>query len=314
VSFLNGTDEWRSIGQPPNQDPFLSRIGGLTVAWNDANDRSIPIQSAVAGQERLGVRSNQIAHDDSLTAQSLPLTLTATGGGTAMFTVPVSAGATRALTLKAGPSIAGVFPTFAAVFPRSVAPGMFISIYGTDLATSTAQAAGLPYPTILGTTEVRLDGALLPLHYAAPNQINAVIPEQVSVLAKLTVKSAAGEHTVNVLVEPAVPALFSGALNALSGTLVTVDAPLRPGDYVSLFLTGLGATSRREGLDWAVMQPQVMVGGRPCELLYAGRAPGYIGLDQINCRLAQDLIANNATPVTVRSGNRISNTVTLPVR
>jgi uncharacterized protein (TIGR03437 family) len=191
---------------------------------------------------------------------------------------------------------------------------MFISIYGTELATSTAQAAGLPYPTVLGTSEVRLNGTLLPLHYAAPGQINAVMPEQASGLSKLTVKSAGGEHNVNVLVEPAVPALFGSALNALSGALVTVDAPLRSGDIVSLFLTGLGATVQREGLDWAAMQPQVMVGGRPCELLYAGRAPGYIGLDQINCRLAQDLNPNNATPVTVQSGSRISNTVTLSVR
>ena len=128
------------------------------------------------------------------------------------------------------------------------------------------------------------------------------------------VKSAAGEHTVNVLVEPAVPTVFGTALNALSSALITVESPLRPGDYVSLFATGLGATIRRDGVDWAAIAPQVTVGGKLCELLYAGRAPGYVGLDQINCRLASDLTANNATPVVVRSGNRVSNTVNLPVR
>jgi uncharacterized protein (TIGR03437 family) len=82
---------------------------------------------------------------------------------------------------------------------------------------------------------------------------------------------------------------------------------------VSLFLTGLGATITRDGLEWAVLQPEVSIGGKPCELLYAGRAPGFIGLDQVNCRLAGDLPANNSTVVIVRAGGRVSNTVTLPV-
>jgi uncharacterized protein (TIGR03437 family) len=209
--------------------------------------------------------------------------------------------------------VAAVVPAFSAVFPRNVAPGMFISIYGTNLATSATQAPSLPYPNILGTTEVRLNGVLLPLHYAAPEQINAVVPAA-SGLAKLNVKTAAGEHTVNVLFQPAVPALFSGVLNAVTGVLVTSDSPLRAGDYVSLFLTGLGATVTRDGLEWAVVRPEVLAGGKPCELLYAGRAPGFIGLDQINCRLAADLPANSSTAVMVRSGTRISNTVTFPVR
>jgi uncharacterized protein (TIGR03437 family) len=313
MSFLNGTDEWRSIGSAATDDAFLKTRRGLTIDWRDATNGVLSLQSAAVGQEPLGVRSNQLAYGDFVTSDAVQLTLTG-ATGTATVTVPGSAGSTRALTVKAGPQIAGVLPSFAAVFPRSVAPGMFISIYGSELATSTAQAAGLPYPTVLGTTEVRLNGALLPLHYAAAGQINAVMPERASGLAKLNVKTAAGEHTVNIFVEPAVPALFGAALNAITGALITPESPLRPGDYVSLFLTGLGATVTRDELEWAAAQPEVVADGKICELLYAGRAPGFIGLDQINCRLSPDVQPNNSTPFLVRSGNRVSNVVTAPVR
>jgi uncharacterized protein (TIGR03437 family) len=313
MSFLNGTEEWRSIGEPANQNTFLTTRRGLVAAWRDAQDRSLAIRSASTGQIALSVRAEQIAYGDFVTAEPVQMTLTGPSGTTTV-PVPASAGATRALTVKAGPLIAAVVPTFAVVFPRSVSPGMFVSIYGTDLATTTAQAPGLPYPTLLGTTEVRLNGAALPLHYAAPGQINAVMPESSNGLAKLTVKTAAGEHTVNVMIESSVPALAGSALNALTGALVTADAPLRAGDYVALFLTGLGITVRRDGLDYAAVQPEVLIGGKPCELLYAGRAPGFIGLDQINCRLASDLASSNTAPVIVRSGPRSSNTIALPVR
>ena len=312
ISFLNGTAEWRSIGQAAAENMFLTTRRGLIVEWRDADNRTLSLQSATAGQEQLGVRSNQIAYGDFVSSNAGSLTLTGSTG-TATTALPAFVGSTRAITVKSGPLIAAVFPVFAAVFPRSVAPGMFISIYGTNLATSTAQAPSLPYPTLLGTTEVRVNGVVLPLHYAAPDQINAVMPN-VNGLVKLTVKTATGEHTVNTFVEPAVPALFAGALNAVSGMPVTVDSPLRPGDYVSLFLTGLGVTVMRDGLEWAVAEPEVLAGGKPCEVLYAGRAPGFIGLDQVNCRLTADLQANNSTPIVVRSGSRTSNTVTLPVR
>jgi uncharacterized protein (TIGR03437 family) len=58
----------------------------------------------------------------------------------------------------------------------------------------------------------------------------------------------------------------------------------------------------------------VTVGGQPCEISYAGRAPGFVGLDQINCQLALSLAANDAAPVQVRQLSRTSNVTTLSVR
>ena len=84
------------------------------------------------------------------------------------------------MTFKPGPSIAGVFPSAAAVFPRSVAPGSLISIYGTELT----QAAGQP--------EVNVAGRAMPISFAAANQINSLVPANASGLVKLQVKSSSG--------------------------------------------------------------------------------------------------------------------------
>jgi uncharacterized protein (TIGR03437 family) len=63
-----------------------------------------------------------------------------------------------------------------------------------------------------------------------------------------------------------------------------------------------------------VIMPEVSIGGQPCIVTYAGRAPGFPGLDQINCQLSASVVAGDAVPVLVRSGKRVSNVTTLPVR
>jgi uncharacterized protein (TIGR03437 family) len=92
------------------------------------------------------------------------------------------------------------------------------------------------------------------------------------------------------------------------------DNPLHAGDYVELYATGLGATTTRNGLNYANLTPAVTIGGQDCPVTYAGRAPGYVGLDQINCIVPSGLGANATAPVAVTSGARISDTATLAVQ
>jgi uncharacterized protein (TIGR03437 family) len=116
---------------------------------------------------------------------------------------------------------------------------------------------------------------------------------------------------VNVLIQPAVPAIYTqdqsgtgaaAALNGVTNVLVTSSTPLHPGDYVSLYLTGLGSE-----------QPTVTVGAEPCAVTYAGVAPGFPGLNQINCQIASTVAASSTAPVLVTVGGRASNQVTLAI-
>lgn len=329
ISFLNGTSDWKSIGTAAEDDPMIAKNGGLDVAARGPDDTALKIDSvnaapASGASKKLNVVDGATAYTDVIAAG--PMTLTAQSGSTTLtgaFTLVGSA--YRTVLLKTGPLITpgGIIPAASRTYPLSVAPGQFVSIYGQMLAGSTAAAASVNYPTLLADTQVFVNGAACHLTSVSPEQINFVVPTGVTGLAKLMVKNTAGSHTVNVLLDPAVPAIFTqnqsgsgpaSALNATNNGVVTAANPLHAGEFLELFLTGLGATTNRAGLDVANLQPTVTISGAPCEVSYAGRAPGFEGLDQINCKVPAGLGANPSAQVVVVSGNRGSNIATLAVQ
>jgi uncharacterized protein (TIGR03437 family) len=327
VSFFNGTDDWKNVGVPPENDRFLSVDGGLDVTARTADDAELPLKSVTAAGPSLSKQLNisssgDVAYTDLFPAGQVTLTAVA-GTATAANTVTLPAGGTQPYTVKPGPLVAGVFPAAARVFPLSLAPGMFVAIYGTSLAATTAKASALPLPLQLSDTQVLLNGSPISLHYASGIQINAVLPDTASGLAKLTVRNGGGSHTANVLIETAVPAIFTrdssgsgpaAALNALDNSVNTPTNPLHAGDYVELFATGLGRTTLKDGLEYANQQPTVSIAGMDCPVTFAGRAPGFPGVDQINCVVPAGIGSNSAAPVAIVSGNRTSNIATLAVQ
>ena len=327
ISFFNGTEDWKSIGTAAENDPFLSVAGGLDVTAHASDDTSLGLSSVTAvGQGQMKPLnigpSGDVAFTDLFPAGSVSLNVSSTiTAFPASLTLPP--GGTEAYTLKPGPFIARVLPAASNVFPLILAPGMFVSIYGALLAAQTAQAPGLPFPMQLSDAQVLVNGAPIPLSYVSTNQINAVIPDNASGLATLKVSNGSGSHTVNVFIEPAMPAIFTldgsgsgpaAALNAANNNVVSGANPLHAGQYVELYATGLGQTTPRNGLDYANLQPTITIGGQDCPVTYAGRAPGFAGLDQINCIIPSGLGANTAAPVIITSGIRSSNTATLAVQ
>lgn len=71
----------------------------------------------------------------------------------------------------------------AASYTTPVEPGSIVSIFGSDLATTTASAAALPLPATLGGTAVSLNGVTAPLLFVSPGQINAQVPSALQSLA-----------------------------------------------------------------------------------------------------------------------------------
>jgi uncharacterized protein (TIGR03437 family) len=72
--------------------------------------------------------------------------------------------------------------SFAAVDGPShaVVPGAIASIFGRNLAASTARADSYPLPRMLGGASVTVNGAAAPLFYASPSQINFQVPSSTS--------------------------------------------------------------------------------------------------------------------------------------
>ncbi len=307
VSFFNGTSEWQSIGTAAEQDPLLSISGGIIATMRDSNDTKIApdgVTAASANQSK-SLNIAQLAYTDMFNAQLL--TLTGVSGGTrasSQFTLPATV--YRTSILKPGPSISGVASGAAALFPLGVASGEIISIYGSGFDNA----------------QVTINGSTLQLYASTPTLINAVLPDLPAGYTALTIQNAAGKSSVNLFVVPATPAIFTldqtgkgpaAAVDASAGFIVDSTHPLKAGDYVALFLTGLGATHRTNGLDVANVLPTVTIAGKNCPVTYAGRVPGITGLDQINC-IVPAVGPQSAAAVVVSSLDRASNQATVSIQ
>src|SRR5580658_2863272 len=267
----------------------------------------------------LGV--NAAAYKEALPANTnLPLAVNVSGAAAISSTATLGAGTTSAVIAKPGPSITGVVPAGIAQFPRDVAPGAFVTVYGSSLASMVMQVPQ-PYPTLLGDVQVLVNGTVVPVEYASPTQINFIFAfNGVAGVQQLTVKNSTGQQTVNVVVVPAVPSIFTSnglasgpaaAENAVTGVVIGPNTPLHAGDYVALYLTGIDET---------ITSPfglisTVTVGGQNCagQYFFAGRVASFVGLDQVNCQIPSGL-TGPAVPVIVTTNGRASNTVTLNIQ
>jgi uncharacterized protein (TIGR03437 family) len=331
TSFLGGTSAWQSVGTAAEDNSFLSVDGGLIVAALAPDAlTSVSISGAVAvvsgSSTTLSISSDGLAFADLVPAGLVTLNLTAPSLPHGFFllngNLTLPAGGTEPYTVTEGPHVTRAFPAAAANFPLVLAPRMFIAIYGANLADQTAEATGATFPTQLADAQVMANGSPIPLYYVSATQIDAVLPDSVSGLTELTVQNSMGKYTVNIYVEAAAPAIFTqdasgsgpaAALNASNQTLVTADNPLKAGDAVELYATGLGLTTLSNGLNEAIQQPTVTVAGVSCPVTFAGAAPGYIGLDQVNCTIPAGIAATGSAPVVVTSGTQTSNTATLAI-
>lgn len=327
-SFLDGTSDWTTITPPVSATAIT---GGLLLALADAtgvygtnqltaasllsSSLSYPLDNPVSGSPVWF--SNAIAPG---TNYSLSLSLA--GQQFSVSGVSISPGQFLALPLKFGPAMrlaissAGVPPG-----ALSVAPDSLISIYGSGLASGVAQASALPLPFRLADATLTLGGLPLRLLYVSSQQINALVPSGLAPgLYPLVLTTSQGKHSMNVMVELTVPTLFAltantaAALHATTGQVVTSSNPVTSGEYVSLFGTGLGPTASANGLNVAQTAPTVFVDGQPAAVTFAGRAPGFSGLDQINAIIPAGVRSGASVSVVILSGTRRSNTVLLPIR
>ena len=326
VSFLTGTSNWQSLGQALEDNGLASVFGGINLQLQDSTGTPlVTTGGTITSATGLSAPLSQSSTKQVLYLEIFPMSgprpiQVQTASAVIDTTQTLPHGTVGTVILKPGPVIRGVVPAAGPIFPYNVAPGAFVAIYGADLAGSTLSASAPNYPTTLGDVQVKVNGAAAAIQYISPGQLNVIWPDVAAGITKLTVVTGKGSFTANVIVQSAVPSVFTlggttaAAINAVTGTVVGPTAPLRAGvDIVTIFLTGLGGTKRTDGLDYAEIQPAVSIGGQECSVRYAGRAPGYPGLDQINCAVPAG-VSGAAVAVIVTSKGRAANTVTLNIQ
>ncbi len=185
-------------------------------------------------------------------------------------------------------------------FSLPPAPGGIFSIFGANLAAALSQASTTPLPTQLGGVTVTVNNTAVPLYFVSPGQINAQLPYD-AVPGPATLRIGATSRTFTIAA--AAPAIF---------------AALRQGTVAVAYVTGLGAVKPPvptgaaapfDTLSFADTKVTATIDGIAADVAFAGLAPGFIGLGQVNVAIpagAIDLIlvleanGQKSKPVAIR--------------
>lgn len=218
----------------------------------------------------------------------------------------------------------------AASFNDKLAAKAIVAAFGTGLATSTHAALSQPLPVDLGGTTVKIsDNAGVtrnaPLFFVSPQQANYQIPaDTASGPAVVYVTGADGRVSTGAIqILAAAPALFTfsqdgkgaaAALDAFTFALPPFNATRLNGqpNIIAFFGSGLGADATDVDGDVAA-SVQATIDGAPVVVQYAGRAPGFTGLNQINLVLPAGISSGTHNAQITRDGVT-SNVVTIAIR
>ena len=158
-------------------------------------------------------------------------------------------------------------------------------------------------------------------------QVNFQVPFAVagrSTAAVIVTRDGQASASVDVPVLTIQPGVYTSdgtqaiAVHNADYTLATAARPLERDEYAFLYVSGLGAVANApaDGAGGPVLPPatamadvRLTLGGAPCEVQFAGLAPGFAGVYQVNFRVpvgagsgAQDIVvsANGVASPAVR--------------
>lgn len=290
--------------EPLIQQPFL--IGGGYTDAGELKQFVVP-----SGATRLYLASMGSASDSgSFTATVSPVATTTP--------VVERSGIVRAAGFKAGAPSAG-----------SIA-----AIFGSSLAGETGSAANVPLPVLIGQTRVYLNLRPAPLYFTSSNQVNVQIPWELaseSGAQLVVVRNGAASMPVPVELAPASPGIFlvrenAGVVVNTAGLLVDQQTPVRAGDVLVIYASGLGPVVGEVGsgvpASNSVLEPTqqpvqatLTVGGQavPLRVLFAGSAPGFIGVNQVNV-LVPDSVPAGVGALKLSTRGLDSNEVSIAVQ
>jgi uncharacterized protein (TIGR03437 family) len=223
-----------------------------------------------------------------------------------------------------------------ATSPAPVAPGSIAAIFGTGLndGSQVLFSSFGPDGTLvktLGGASVMVGDFPAPMFYSTSGQLGIQIPleldGQTSADVQVTVHGQTSQvQTVNLT--SVRPGLFTVSqdgrgtavcLHTDGVTPVTADQPANPGEVVIFYGTGFGPVDPPLGTGAPSQGNQITstatmtIDGLSAEIQFAGIAPGFVGLNQINVVVPGLARTNAADPVVLTINGVPANPVTVPV-
>lgn len=314
----------------------------------------------------------QVIFDDG----EVPLTLHDTGGGIweatwvpqtsaaqlSLQSVPLKHGTGAAILAGTGitaavqadptpiPKISGVVNAALASLapPNVVAPGAYVTVYGTDLSTGSLSPAAPPLPAALNGTQLLLGNEPVPLLYASPTQLNVLIPDGLNLNTEYDLTVIQGftrSVPVPLILTGLQPGIYttdsSGSgqgVVEIAGTALlaaaagNVSRPVQRGvESVIAYCTGfgpvLGMNGEKPPAAGEVAPNNVIyqtlgittatIGGVDAPVEFSGLTPTLVGVYQVNIQVPAGAPAGETIPLIIsvedpQSGVTIqSNSVTI---
>jgi uncharacterized protein (TIGR03437 family) len=205
-----------------------------------------------------------------------------------------------------------------------IAPGELVSIFGTGMGPDEGRGAELDQEgrlrRTLAGTRVWFDEVEAPLLFVRWDQINAQTPYALEGRTSVVVQvehQGALSNPVAMDVAGTAPGVFVEAGSAGQGAIVNEDRtrnsdanPAARGSVVEIYATGEGQTEpagedgklAEEPYPVPRLAVAVSIGGLPADIEFAGAAPGFAGLLQINARIPAGVAPGDDVPVVVSIG------------
>lgn len=217
----------------------------------------------------------------------------------------------------------------------SLATSSIVTAFGVGLASSTANATGLPLPLVLGGASITVTDSLgvarkAPLFYASPTQINYAIPDGTALnTAMVAIATPSGPVTIQQPIVSVAPGLFNasglalGQIFTYTNTITPVitptvefngqafePVPINVGTgstSVYLILYGTGIRNHSGAVT-------ATIGTTTVPVAFAGAQGVYVGEDQINVQLPQIFKGAGSVKVTLNVDGKITNAVSIVVQ
>lgn len=298
----------------PDEAISVERYPGLLVVNLNRSERDIRVINRTTGEERIFTPHSELSTIYLWKRRDQPY----------LYTL------TDAATFAEGP----------------ISPGQIVTLWSwaathndpqeaLETPLSTSSCEGQHGNTRVVFTDSAGTDYNAPFFYCSQNQLNVQVPVELpgdSAKAKVVLNESES-NSVDLTLQSATPAIFvvenrqgfgpiGAVVDAITGRLITPEAPARPGDWVSIYANGLGPVLTRppsgalSGL--APLSGPIKIAlsdheqAWQCEYNYAGLAPGFVALYQANARLPENLPSGTYELVLEVDGGA-SNTVALPV-
>lgn len=194
------------------------------------------------------------------------------------------------------------------------APNTILTLYGTNLSFQTRalqldDIRGNVLPTTLPGTGVRVFIANLPasLYYVSPTQVNLVVPSNLIAgrFDLQLVRDGLAGPRIPIEIRDFAPQMFVLGdkfviAQRRDTSLIWPESPARPGEHVTVYVTGMGRTVPELPSGQLAPTPspiarladfRVYLNGQPIDparISYAGLTPGTAGLYQVTFQLPDD--------------------------